>query len=299
MSKQQLDEQGEATADAAPATGAVPADATVPANGALPASGAHADAPVSPFGGLSIDFSGDTSVAAPTAPAPLPGLQIDFGGSDATAVAMPGGPAFAAHTPGRTEAKVLIVGSGPAGLTAAIYAARANLEPIVLAGSTPGGQLMLTSDVENYPGFRDGIQGPDLMNLFRQQAERFGTQITDVDIDRVDLSSPPVPDLGTRRRVPRAIRHRRDRGVRQCAGPPKRNPPRRPRLSACATGNGFFFPKRKSGGSGAAKPRFKKPPTPPNSPKGPWLPAGKNFGETRIWAKPRPKPQNRFSPPPA
>jgi thioredoxin reductase (NADPH) len=87
--------------------------------------------------------------------------------------------------------EVIIVGSGPAGLTAAIYTARANLKPLMIEGIGAGGQLMLTTDVENYPGFPEGILGPDLMARFREQAERFGTEFVTADAERVDFSAAP------------------------------------------------------------------------------------------------------------
>jgi thioredoxin reductase (NADPH) len=196
-----------------------------------------------PFGGFSIDFSGS---AGDSAPGGLGTGPISFGAPAAAAaptepVASTGGPRKDGHGHGRTESKLLIIGSGPAGLTAAIYAARANLEPIVLAGSAPGGQLMITSDVENYPGFPMGIQGPELMAAFREQAERFGTHIVDVDIERVDFSSRPfrVWALGVEYKGDAIIVATGASAL--WLGLESETRLRGRGVSACATCDGFFF----------------------------------------------------------
>ena len=95
--------------------------------------------------------------------------------------------------------KVVIIGSGPAGYTAALYASRALLEPLLFMGQQPGGQLTITTDVENYPGFPEGIQGPDLVELFRKQCERFGTELLGGTVTSVDLSRHPFVVVGEER----------------------------------------------------------------------------------------------------
>src|SRR5713101_9532449 len=90
------------------------------------------------------------------------------------------------------ERDLIIIGGGPAGYTAALYAARANLRPLMIEGFNWGGQLMITSDVENYPGYADGIMGPEMMADFRRQAERFGAEFITDDVTRVDFSEQPL-----------------------------------------------------------------------------------------------------------
>ncbi|MBX4205306.1 MAG: thioredoxin-disulfide reductase [Candidatus Doudnabacteria bacterium] len=137
--------------------------------------------------------------------------------------------------------KLIIIGSGPAGLTAGIYAARAGLKPLVLAGLTFGGQLMLTTEVENFPGFPDGIQGPDLMQSFIKQAERFGAQLVYEDVVKVDFSQKPFT-LSTGDHEYKAESVIITTGASTMwLGIPSEEKFRGKGVSSCATCDGFFF----------------------------------------------------------